>query len=456
MTPDIRHGLVRKPPIDLAHGLVTKPAPKAEKKAEAKPAKPTHHFGEVTGFEETSGLPIVRRTSHSSTSNEVAKPEVSPIGSEDPESGRETLHAKDNPEAIAAKAKAEHPAVKATLKEAIAGVKGAKLHGDRDEKPEARVEEKIEDEGQPAKTIPDYSGFRVAVDSHEAHHQAVSAIKGKLKVVREKDEFEKGAPDTAFHAHMLQVQHPGSDVSHEVQVLPKQVADGAEANHALYERARTGDKDAAAGMKTKNEAAWNEFQGTQSSKEGGRGESPERTVGGGDVDAPPSAALKKGSPVRLKDGSHGTVDFVPAWGKLGKVRVKTADGRTVHDVPQQDLTPTDGGYIAVDLDSTLAHYTKFEGPTVIGAPIPAMVERVKQWLAEGKDVRIFTARVAEDKTGEARKAIEAWLKKNIGQTLPITNVKDHHMKTLYDDRAVQVGRNTGELLGEPEAAMEAQ
>lgn len=29
-----------------------------------------------------------------------------------------------------------------------------------------------------------------------------------------------------------------------------------------------------------------------------------------------------------------------------------------------------------------------------GDPIPAMLERVKQWIAEGRDVRIFTARAS--------------------------------------------------------------
>lgn len=50
------------------------------------------------------------------------------------------------------------------------------------------------------------------------------------------------------------------------------------------------------------------------------------------------------------------------------------------------------GWIGVDLDGTLAHYDGWKGPEHIGAPIPAMVERVKAWLAEGKEVRISTAR----------------------------------------------------------------
>jgi hypothetical protein len=76
-----------------------------------------------------------------------------------------------------------------------------------------------------------------------------------------------------------------------------------------------------------------------------------------------------------------------------------------------------------------------------------MVERVKRWLAEGRDVRIMTARVdglAEAPDPEVpRKAIEAWCLEHVGKALPVTNRKDMHMIVLYDDRAVQVVPNTG-------------
>lgn len=126
-----------------------------------------------------------------------------------------------------------------------------------------------------------------------------------------------------------------------------------------------------------------------------------------------------------------------------------------------------GGWIGVDLDGTLAHYDGWQGPGHIGAPVPAMVERVKRWLAEGREVRIFTARVWPY-TGVARPgqampvppgergrqafgaacAIANWCRLHIGEVLPVTCVKDIYMVELYDDRAVQVRANTGELVGE--------
>jgi len=106
------------------------------------------------------------------------------------------------------------------------------------------------------------------------------------------------------------------------------------------------------------------------------------------------------------------------------------------------LTP----WIAVDLDGTLAEYHGWVAPDNIGKPIPAMVARVKAWLAEGKDVRIFTARGSIDEADRAiaYPAIERWCKEHIGYGLPITNVKDVGMVELWDDRAVQVASNVGE------------
>lgn len=120
-------------------------------------------------------------------------------------------------------------------------------------------------------------------------------------------------------------------------------------------------------------------------------------------------------------------------------------------------------WIGVDLDGTLAHYGKFIGPTHIGEPIPLMVERVKAWLKSGVQVKIMTARVyapaltdnvSEDEFNRrnrdarrARMAIEEWCALHIGHTLEVTCTKDYGMLELYDDRAVQVEKNTGRLVG---------
>lgn len=103
------------------------------------------------------------------------------------------------------------------------------------------------------------------------------------------------------------------------------------------------------------------------------------------------------------------------------------------------------GWIAVDLDGTLAVYHGWEGAQHIGAPIERMVERVQQWLKEGKDVRIFTARVAPGKHDrmECINAIEDWSEAVFGRVLPMTSEKDPGMLELWDDRCVQVIPNSG-------------
>jgi hypothetical protein len=105
------------------------------------------------------------------------------------------------------------------------------------------------------------------------------------------------------------------------------------------------------------------------------------------------------------------------------------------------------GWIAVDLDGTLAHYDEWRGVEHIGEPVGAMLFRVRKWLADGREVRIFTARVSGPDGEIARAHIEAWCEEHIGQRIPVTNVKDYAMTELYDDRAVQVEANTGRLIG---------
>jgi hypothetical protein len=57
------------------------------------------------------------------------------------------------------------------------------------------------------------------------------------------------------------------------------------------------------------------------------------------------------------------------------------------------------GWIGVDLDGTLAFHGEWLGHTYIGKPVPLMLDRVKQWLSQGTEVRIVTARVASTSNG---------------------------------------------------------
>ena len=109
------------------------------------------------------------------------------------------------------------------------------------------------------------------------------------------------------------------------------------------------------------------------------------------------------------------------------------------------------GWIAVDLDGTLAHEDGWKGEDHIGAPIPAMVAFVKALISAGEDVRIFTARVGmwpegSDDHERNRRIVQAWCFEHLGQALEVTAIKDMGMHALYDDRAIQVETNTGRIL----------
>jgi hypothetical protein len=106
----------------------------------------------------------------------------------------------------------------------------------------------------------------------------------------------------------------------------------------------------------------------------------------------------------------------------------------------------EGEWIGVDLDRTLAKYDTWKGAGHIGEPIPKMVERVKRWLAAGIEVRIFSARISDDPDNIARDAITDWSIEHIGQPLVVTCEKDYQMVQIWDDRAVSVEPNTGEIL----------
>ena len=104
------------------------------------------------------------------------------------------------------------------------------------------------------------------------------------------------------------------------------------------------------------------------------------------------------------------------------------------------------GWIGVDLDGTLAHYDGWVSEDHVGKPIELMCYRVREWLKEGKKVKIMTARVYGREGKELERVlrpINEFCMNEFGQVLDVTCVKDYAMIELWDDRAVQVVANTG-------------
>ncbi len=102
------------------------------------------------------------------------------------------------------------------------------------------------------------------------------------------------------------------------------------------------------------------------------------------------------------------------------------------------------GWIGVDLDGTLAQYDGWKGIEHIGEPVPLMLGFIKDLIAKGNIVKIFTARFNEGPT--AIKYIQDWCVKHGLPPLEVTARKDFGMITLYDDRCHRVEENTGRIL----------
>lgn len=101
-------------------------------------------------------------------------------------------------------------------------------------------------------------------------------------------------------------------------------------------------------------------------------------------------------------------------------------------------------WIGVDLDGTLARDLGSTRSDEIGSPIEPMLVRVQKWIAEGRTVKIFTARASSPRQVAA---IKEWLVSCGLPELEVTNVKDRRMIELWDDRCVQVTTNLGEPIG---------
>lgn len=109
---------------------------------------------------------------------------------------------------------------------------------------------------------------------------------------------------------------------------------------------------------------------------------------------------------------------------------------------------------AVDFDKTLAEFNLNGAeyvPGKTGNPIPKMVNRVRRWLEEGDEIIILTARMWSGKSADIlaleKRGIEKFCIDNFGQIFEVTSEKSPHIDFIYDDKAIRVEENTGEIVG---------
>jgi hypothetical protein len=185
---------------------------------------------------------------------------------------------------------------------------------------------------------------------------------------------------------------------------------------------------------------------------GGRGQSPEPA---GAAQAAPSQsqaprwrAGKQATPVEAQhpDGKWevGTLrHWSPGYNGLPpQGRVETASGKMLRGLPQRSLRTPESQHAAPAAQPV----TTTEAVRPIGPPIGGEVgDMVKQRIAAGEPVKIFSRRVSVDPNGEGRRAIESWTKQHFGVALPVTDVKDAGDGAIYDDSS-NVEHNTGRIL----------
>ena len=107
-------------------------------------------------------------------------------------------------------------------------------------------------------------------------------------------------------------------------------------------------------------------------------------------------------------------------------------------------------WVGVDLDGTLAEYHGWVSPTHIGEPVENIVNLVQHLMANGYEVKVFTARMATPWVHQQtmiRDAIKSWTKEHVGRELDSTCVKNPSCLAIFDDSAFSVEGNSGTIAG---------
>jgi len=135
----------------------------------------------------------------------------------------------------------------------------------------------------------------------------------------------------------------------------------------------------------------------------------------------------------LTHNGNGHVCLVVRFDELTNLRESNVDEMRIPRYPSS-------GWIGVDLDGTLAYTISPSHPSCIGDPVPLMLRRVRYWIETGRTVKIFTARAS---CSQQVSMIRSWCARHGIPGLEITNIKDHRMIALWDDRAVGVVTDLG-------------
>ena len=88
----------------------------------------------------------------------------------------------------------------------------------------------------------------------------------------------------------------------------------------------------------------------------------------------------------------------------------------------------------------------------VGAPIDIIVERLKEYLAAGKNCKIFTARVAPHpdvenfNMADRSEQLRDWCEAQGLPRLDVVCIKDAYMEEIWDDKSVSIKPNEGRVF----------
>ena len=132
------------------------------------------------------------------------------------------------------------------------------------------------------------------------------------------------------------------------------------------------------------------------------------------------------------------------FGVFNANQIKSAISNTGDFNPRKtDITAAKNwkGWIGVDLDNSLAEQPEPFKPLIIGKPIAQMVKRVKCAIEDGVEIKVFTARLADEILKDKIKLlIRVWTLEHIGVPLEATNEKDPGLYEIWDLNT-DLGRN---------------
>jgi hypothetical protein len=262
-----------------------------------------------------------------------------PVGSTEPSSGRKIVQPTDSPAINQALATDAMPAYKTRLLEAIRHIPGARLAASRDAKNQARLAEKIGEQGQPAETVSDYGAAQIAVDSRPAKDAVVAAVKEHFQVLRQQDHFDFGDPEYRYRSYSLQVQMQNGS-SEELQIVPREVLEANREEHHDYKKVRNAELSGSSAAQAKEDArAINNAAMERFNSRNGVGGAASSTLGRSRAAQVVKGSVVKGCRVRLADGAVAKVVYVDPNMRIARVR--TEDGRNV-TVRHKDLRGLSG------------------------------------------------------------------------------------------------------------------